>query len=341
MAKLVLATSLLTSYGYLSEQTLSWYAGDKVEWYTYWFRLSGFGQYACITWTLFFCNTIVPQILWFQPLRRKESVLVIVSLLVLVGMWLERYMIITTSLSRDYLPSSWGFFKPTIWDIAHLCRLGRACSWSAFLLFARFAADPVDVGDAGVAARRARAGGGTMKPKTPIYGLMVEFLTAEEILDATRRARQAGYREMDAYTPYPVEGLAAELGMRKTRIPFVVLMGGLVGAGVGLLHAVLLDGDQLHVQRRRPALQQLAGVHSHHLRVADPGGGACGVLGNDVPQRPAAAASSGVQRAAVRPFQPGPFLPLHRGDRSAVRPPGDGGVSGHAQSARRGDRGAA
>lgn len=72
-----------------------------------------------------------------------------------------------------------------------------------------------------------------MKPKTPIYGLMAEFLTAQEILAATRRARQAGYRCMDAYTPYPVEGLAAELGMRPTRIPFVVLMGGLVGAGVG------------------------------------------------------------------------------------------------------------
>jgi hypothetical protein len=66
-----------------------------------------------------------------------------------------------------------------------------------------------------------------------IYGLMIEFLTAEEVLSAVRRAREAGYRAMDAYTPYPVEGLAAELGARKSRIPFVVLMGGLVGAAVG------------------------------------------------------------------------------------------------------------
>ena len=62
---------------------------------------------------------------------------------------------------------------------------------------------------------------------------MVEFLTAEQVLAATRRARQGGYRQMDAYTPYPVDGLAAELGMRRTRVPFVVLTGGLVGAGVG------------------------------------------------------------------------------------------------------------
>lgn len=72
-----------------------------------------------------------------------------------------------------------------------------------------------------------------MKLRTPIYGLLVEFLSAEEILAATRRARQAGYRKMDAYTPYPVDGLAAELGMRKTSIPFVVLVGGLVGAAAG------------------------------------------------------------------------------------------------------------
>ncbi len=138
MAKLVLATSLLTSYGYLSEQTLAWYSHDKVEWYTYWFRISHFDQYAVITWILFFCNTIAPQIFWFRSMRRKESVLVLVSLLVLVGMWLERYMIITTSLSRDYLPSSWGFFKPTIWDF--LTYFGSVGVFlAAFLLFARFA----------------------------------------------------------------------------------------------------------------------------------------------------------------------------------------------------------
>ena len=104
-----------------------------------------------------------------------------------------------------------------------------------------------------------------MKAKTPIYGLMVEFLTAEEILAATRHARQAGYRDMDAYTPYPVEGLAAELGMRKTRVPFVVLMGGLVGRGRWFLHAVLFDGDQLHVQRRRPALTTVGRCSSRSL----------------------------------------------------------------------------
>jgi hypothetical protein len=68
-----------------------------------------------------------------------------------------------------------------------------------------------------------------------IYGLMAEFVRPEEILEATRRARRAGYREMDAYTPYTVDGLATELGRQRTRIPFIVLIGGLVGATVGYL----------------------------------------------------------------------------------------------------------
>jgi Alternative complex III, ActD subunit len=72
-----------------------------------------------------------------------------------------------------------------------------------------------------------------MTPTTPFYGLMAEFVTPEQILQATRQARQGGYREMDAYTPYTVEGLAEELGLQKTRVPFVVLMAGLVGATAG------------------------------------------------------------------------------------------------------------
>ncbi|HWY88292.1 MAG TPA: NrfD/PsrC family molybdoenzyme membrane anchor subunit, partial [Gemmataceae bacterium] len=116
MGKILLATSLLTSFGYLSEQFTAWYGGDPTESYTYRNRLVGFGQYAVITWTVFLCNSVVPQVLWFRSLRRNPAVLFCVSLLVLVGMWFERFMIIVTSLGRDYLPSSWGMFHPTLWD---------------------------------------------------------------------------------------------------------------------------------------------------------------------------------------------------------------------------------
>jgi hypothetical protein len=72
-----------------------------------------------------------------------------------------------------------------------------------------------------------------MTSRTRIYGVMAEFETAQQILDATRAAWQRGYREMDAYTPYPVEGLATELGETTSRVPFVILVSGIVGAGIG------------------------------------------------------------------------------------------------------------
>jgi hypothetical protein len=74
-----------------------------------------------------------------------------------------------------------------------------------------------------------------MKPQALLYGLMVEFGTPEELLHAARRAREIGYREMDAYAPYTVKGLTTELGQRETRIPSIMLIGGVVGAAVGYL----------------------------------------------------------------------------------------------------------
>src|SRR5207245_3511562 len=95
------------------------------------------------------------------------------------------------------------------------------------------AACDLDFRDAGPVAGNARPGGGKMRKRAPIHGLMAEFETAEEVLAAVRRARQEGYRDMDAYTPYPVEGLSEELGLTRSRVPFVVLVGGLVGAAGG------------------------------------------------------------------------------------------------------------
>lgn len=137
MGKILLATSWLTSYGYMSEQFMAWYGGEPTEAYVYLNRLVGFGQYATLAWMVFICNVIVPQILWSQWARRNQVVLLVVSLVVLVGMWLERYVIVITSLHRDYLPSSWGMFFPTIWD--YLTFFGSIGIFLVmFLLFIRF-----------------------------------------------------------------------------------------------------------------------------------------------------------------------------------------------------------
>lgn len=134
MAKIVLVTSLLTSYGYLSEQFLSWYGQEQIERFVYTNRLTG--EYAWLAWTVFACNTILPQLFWAPAARRSEVCLVIVSLAVLLGMWLERYVIIITSLHRDYLPSSWGMFQPTVFDF--LTFFGSVgLFFTTFLLFTR------------------------------------------------------------------------------------------------------------------------------------------------------------------------------------------------------------
>lgn len=137
MGKLLLATSLITSYGYLSEQTVTYFGGDPFDVRLYLYRLTNFDKFAWFVWFLFTCNTIVPQVLWFRRLRRSQVALLLVSLVVLVGMWFERYMIITSSLSEDFLPSSFGFFKPTAWDL--LTYVGSIGFFMVpFLLFVRF-----------------------------------------------------------------------------------------------------------------------------------------------------------------------------------------------------------
>ncbi|HEY2417132.1 MAG TPA: NrfD/PsrC family molybdoenzyme membrane anchor subunit, partial [Steroidobacteraceae bacterium] len=134
MGKVLLATSLLTSYGYLSEQFLSWYGHEHAERSLYTDRL--IGDYAPLAWTVFACNSVVPQVLWIPALRRREAVLFVVSLAVLVGMWLERFVIIATTLHHDYLPSAWGLFQPTIYD--YLTFFGSIGLFLAtFLLFTR------------------------------------------------------------------------------------------------------------------------------------------------------------------------------------------------------------
>jgi len=137
MAKILLATAFFTSYGYFSEQFITWISGEVYDKYVYWNILVGFRQYAAITWITLCCVTLSPQVLWIPSLRRNEKVLFVVSILVLAGMWMERYLLISTTLSSDFLPSSWGIFQPTVFDIlTYVGSLGVFIV--AFLLFCRF-----------------------------------------------------------------------------------------------------------------------------------------------------------------------------------------------------------
>ena len=85
-----------------------------------------FGPYAPLYWGLLLCNVLVPQVLWFWRVRSNVKALFVVALVVNIGMWLERFIIVVTSLHRDFLPSSWGMYYPTVWDWATYVGIDRA-----------------------------------------------------------------------------------------------------------------------------------------------------------------------------------------------------------------------
>jgi len=114
MAKVMLLTGLIVAYGYTIEAFMAWYGGNAYEGFMIWNRMTG--PYAPQYWALIFCNVAVPQLLWFKKVRTNVPTLFVISIIVNIGMWLERFIIIVTSLHRDFLPSSWGMFRPTIWD---------------------------------------------------------------------------------------------------------------------------------------------------------------------------------------------------------------------------------
>lgn len=118
MAKILLATGLLVTYGYLMEVFMAWYSGNGFDQYVTLNRM--FGPYAPCYWALLACNCLAPQVLWSRRCRHNVSLLFVLALLVNVGMWLERFVIVVTSLHRGYLPSSWGMYAPTVWDWATL-----------------------------------------------------------------------------------------------------------------------------------------------------------------------------------------------------------------------------
>jgi molybdopterin-containing oxidoreductase family membrane subunit len=116
MGKVMLATGLIVAYTYLFEPFWGLvYSGSKYEAYLIMNRF--IGPYAPFYWTLVLCNVITPQFLWWRAVRKNIPLLFIISIVVNIGMWLERFVIIAISLHRDFLPSAWGMFKPTIFDV--------------------------------------------------------------------------------------------------------------------------------------------------------------------------------------------------------------------------------
>jgi molybdopterin-containing oxidoreductase family membrane subunit len=265
MAKIMLATGLVVAYGYLTEGFTAWYSGNPYE--QSWLANRSFGPYGPMFWALMLCNVVMPQALWSGWVRSKPILLFLIALVINIGMWLERFVIIIVSLHQDFLPSSWGWYWPTIWD--WLTLFGTIGLFLTMIfLFVRLLPmisifemrhlltktekpEPIPALEAETFAGRADTSfkAPTSKAKTqsaesPLYGLLAEFAEPEVLLDRARRTYAAGYRRLSAYTPFPVEGLSQAIGLRQTRLPLLVLLGGIAGAVGGFFlqyYAAVLD----------------------------------------------------------------------------------------------------
>lgn len=135
MCKVVLLTGMIVGLAYMTEFFMAWYSGNPYEKYVFMNRATG--PYAWAYWTMVSCNVISPHFFWFKKVRQNLKLVFLISIIVNIGMWFERFVIIVTSLHRDFLPSSWAMFSPTKIEVMTFAG-SFGLFFTLFLLFIRF-----------------------------------------------------------------------------------------------------------------------------------------------------------------------------------------------------------
>ncbi len=259
MGKVILATGSIVGYAYAMEFFIAYYGGNPYELFA--FKNRAFGNYWWAYWIMVSCNVISPQLFWFKKIRTNMLAVFILSIFVNIGMWFERFVIVVTSLSRDFLPANWGYYSPTFIDI--LTFAGTfGLFFTLFLLFLRFVpliaiaevksvipqADPHHaLGASKEAAAPAPAPAedtathSNGEPQIPI-GLLAQFETAADIKRAAARVRDAGYKHWDVFTPFPIHGLDDAMGLRGSRVGWFTFIGGVLGFATGMSMIWFVNG---------------------------------------------------------------------------------------------------
>ena len=237
MSRVMLATSLMVGYAYGVEFFTAWYSGNVYEQFVFMNR--ALGPYAWSYWTMVACNVLVPQLLWRRRLRVNPWALFAISILVNVGMWFERFVIIITSLHRDFLPSSWGMFVPTWVDLIQF--IGSfGLFFTLLLLFLRYlpmiamfevkALLAGSASDTDAVGERESTSEPTPRQETEeVVGMLARFPSADMLTDAVTDLRQQGYRKLDAFSPFPIHGLSKKLGLGRSPLPPLVFVAGALG----------------------------------------------------------------------------------------------------------------
>lgn len=239
MNTVMLVAGSIVAVAYLTEFFMAMRSHSEFEQYVFHNRATG--AYAWAFWTMIICNIVLPQLLWFKKLRRSITFSVCVALVVCVGMWFERFVIIVTSLHRGYLPSSWTMFSPTWVDIGiFVGTLGFF--FLLFLLYARsfpmIAQAEVKGGRSQVSGLRSQVSGdrcqGTdVNGQESLNSYLLTLTSLEELLDKIKELKSDGKEIQEVYTPFYVHGLAKVLGLKRTRLGKATFLYGLIGLFFG------------------------------------------------------------------------------------------------------------
>lgn len=239
MNTVMLVAGSIVAVAYLTEFFMAMRSHSEFEQYVFHNRATG--AYAWAFWTMIICNVVLPQLLWFKKLRRSITFSVGVALVVCVGMWFERFVIIVTSLHRGYLPSSWTMFSPTWVDIGiFVGTLGFF--FLLFLLYARsfpmIAQAEVKGGRSQVSGDRCQVSGnryqGTgVREQESLNSYLLTLTSPEELLDKIKELKSDGKEIQEVYTPFYVHGLAEALGLKRTRLGKATFLYGLIGLFFG------------------------------------------------------------------------------------------------------------
>lgn len=300
MSKVILTTSLIVGYAYAMEFFIAWYSGNQKEVFTFVHR--ALGPYAFAYWIMVTCNVIAPQFLWSKKVRTNIWAMFTVAMFVNIGMWFERFVIVTT-LTSGMVPSTWEYYSPTWIELATLVG-GFGLFGTLFLLFCRYLpmvamaevkmilpqaagehANPPTVEIVSTASRPGDASSRLVSalPSMPmtasdawsiartvvepveasptlwqklsdflfgwyrnpapkeitragaLHSLLIEFNNVDQLKSAAARVRDAGYRVWDTFTPFPVHGIDKAMGVRRSRLPYFVLICGITGLMLGVV----------------------------------------------------------------------------------------------------------
>ena len=232
MNTIMLVAGSIVAVAYLTEFFMAMRSHSEFEQYVFCNRATG--AYAWAFWTMIICNIVLPQLLWFKKLRRSIAFSVCVALVVCVGMWFERFVIIVTSLHRGYLPSSWTMFSPTWVDIGiFVGTLGFF-----FLLFLLYARSFPMIAQAEVKSIRGqestdRCQGTDVREQVSLNSYLLTLTSPKELLDKIKELKSEGKEIQEVYTPFYVHGLAEALGLKRTRLGKATFLYGLIGLFFG------------------------------------------------------------------------------------------------------------